>query len=218
MVQLHIVVDPNGPGAGAGLLPGEIIKAGLDGAVCGDCPHRGKASGGSGACYTHGQPMWGENSMVRSHMAKGSAPFDITAFTGRLVRFGAYGDPAAVPFFVWARIANVALNGGALCGYTHAWRYCDPRFSRFCMASVDRLEDWPAAKALGYRSFMVRPKGTPKPTGLVQCPASVEAGKRTTCDTCLACGGTSNNRHSDVSIEAHGTGARRFRPLPLMVI
>jgi hypothetical protein len=154
--------------------------------------------------------MWGENSMVRSHLATGSLPFDITAFTGRRVRFGAYGDPAAVPYFVWARIANVCLNNGGLTGYTHAWQTCDPRFARICMASVDHIDDWPAAKALGYRSFIVRPRGSAKPAGAVQCPASIEAGKRTTCDVCLACGGTSNARSSDISIEAHGSGARRF--------
>ena len=43
----------------------------------------------------------------------------------------------------------------------------------------------------------------------IQCPASEESGKRTTCAACQLCGGTSKNARS-VAIMAHGTGKGNF--------
>jgi len=36
------------------------------------------------------------------------------------------------------------------------------------------------------------------------CPASAEAGKKLTCDRCLACDGTGSKRKGSIVIQAHG--------------
>ncbi len=197
MIQTWILRDDIEPHA--------AFRAGYDEGICGTCAHRSPASGGSGACYvmTFQAPL----QVWRAYKRGNVRDLDLDVFKDRKVRFGAYGDPAAAPFEVWEKIANVAA---AVTGYTHAWRDCDSRFSQYCMASVDNLEEYRAARHSGYRSFVVRPAGTPKPFGLVTCPASDEAGKRTTCAECLQCGGTSNGRRADITIAAHGATAKRF--------
>lgn len=205
MIQTWILRDD--------VAPHTALKQGLDEAICGTCPHRGKASGGSGACYVNvGQ---GPRSLWQAHQDKGSMPMDLSAFAGKRVRFGAYGDPAAVPFHVWERIASVA---DGVTGYTHQWRTAPTGFARFCMASADSVEERREARLMGYRSFQVRTKGSAKPEGTVTCPASAEAGKRTVCADCMQCGGTDNGRRADITIEAHGATARSFMPLALAVV
>ncbi|QSM01193.1 hypothetical protein SEA_NANOSMITE_169 [Mycobacterium phage Nanosmite] len=197
MVQTWILRDD--------IAPHVALRDGLDAAICGTCPHRSPKSGGSGACYVNvGQ---GPRSTWASHQANGSAPFDLDAFRGRKVRFGAYGDPAAVPFEVWQAIASVA---DGVTGYTHAWRTTDPRFAEFCMASCDSVDEYRQARRAGWRGFVVRPAGSEKPAGLVQCPASAEAGKRTVCASCMQCGGTGNGRTVSITIQAHGATRNRF--------
>lgn len=188
------------------IAPHTAMKEGKDEAICGTCPHRSKASGGSGACYVN--VAQGPRATWVAHQQKGSAPFDVTRFAGRKVRFGSYGDPAAVPFEVWESIAEVAE---AVTGYTHQWKACDPRFSRYCMASADSVQGRREARLMGYRAFWVRPAGSEKPSGAVVCPASEEAGKRTVCASCLQCGGTANGRRADITIMAHGTSKNSFQ-------
>lgn len=191
----------------ADVAPHTALKEGKDQAICGTCPHRGKASGGSGACYVNvGQ---GPRSLWVAHNSKGSIPFDLERFRGHKVRFGAYGDPAAVPFEVWESIASVASG---VTGYTHQWRTADTRFARYCMASADTADEGREARKLGYRNFIVRPVGSAKPRGAVVCPASEEAGKRVTCADCLQCGGTDNGRKADITIMAHGATKNAFKP------
>ncbi|AGR46506.1 hypothetical protein ODIN_92 [Mycobacterium phage Odin] len=188
--------------------PLDVIREGLDESICGVCPHRSKASGGSSACYVNvGQ---GPRSTWAAHERNGSASFRVEAFAGQRVRFGAYGDPAAVPFEVWDRIASVAEG---VTGYTHQWRTADPRFAQICMASADSVAERRQARHKGYRTFRVRTASEARLNGEVTCPASREAGYKTVCATCMACGGTDNGRKQDITIIAHGPTAKRFIPL-----
>jgi hypothetical protein len=200
MIQIHIVVD--------GDLPLDVLKQGRDEAICGTCPHRGKASGGTGACYVNlGK---GQNSMMRSHMNKGSVPFDVSRFAGQKVRLGAYGDPAAVPFEIWQSIAAVAEG---VTGYTHQWRTADPRLAQVCMASADSMPEYLEARRAGYKkAFLVLPEGSARPKGFISCPASAEAGKKTVCASCMRCGGESDARKHSIMILAHGATKKQFAP------
>ncbi|AXH46830.1 hypothetical protein SEA_ACOLYTE_87 [Mycobacterium phage Acolyte] len=194
MVQISILrADVN---------PTEAIKLGLDEATCGDCPFRSVASGGDGGCYTHKSLRRGhaQTSSWNAHQAKGSLPFDVEAFRGLKVRFGSYGDPAAVPFEVWEAILTVS---DGVTGYTHQWRTADPRFAELCMASADTVEQRREARHKGYRTFRPRPGNAPRMAGEVICPASTEAGFKTSCETCMACGGTSTGRKQDITIILH---------------
>jgi hypothetical protein len=125
---------------------------------------------------------------------------------GRTIRLGAYGDPAAVPIEVWTALLHRA---GAWTGYTHQWRRF-PEFARYCMASCDSSDERAQARFLGFRVFRVRAPGEALETREVACPASEEAGKKTTCDACRACGGTSAKARVDIAIVAHGASKRRF--------
>lgn len=217
MVQTYILrADVN---------PVAALRLGTDISICGVCPHKSRAAGGTGACYVNvGQ---GPNSAWKAHQHTGSTPFDIERLRGLKIRFGSYGDPAAVPAHVWEQLASVASG---VTGYTHQWNSArlasadlntdaaDITLAQWCMASADTPDEGRMARKLGYRSFIVRSADTARPAGAVVCPASAEAGKRTVCATCMACGGTSNGRRHDVTIIAHGSTASSFRPLPLTVV
>lgn len=194
MIQISIL--------GASMSPTDAIREGRDVDVCGDCIHRSKASGGLGDCYTHKNLRRGyaQTSTWQAHQRNGSLPFDVERFRGRRVRFGAYGDPAAVPFEVWEAIASVASG---FTGYTHQWRTADPRFAELFMASADSEQDEIDSNAKGYRAFRIRLPEAPKLKGEVVCPASAEAGFKTECASCLQCSGTALGRKLNIVIVKH---------------
>lgn len=192
--------------------PADLRDRGHDIAVCGTCPLRSLASGGGGGCYVRRRSngvagVW--DALQRDRYL----PWDAERVgrrlhrIGRPVRIGGDGDPAAVPLSVWEALEAVAPLG--LLGYTHQWRDIDPDYSRFCMASVESPEGREHAHALGYRTFRVRAPEMPRETGETVCPASAEAGYKTTCDVCRACSGTGRGRRSDVVIIAHGASRAR---------
>jgi hypothetical protein len=125
---------------------------------------------------------------------------------GRMVRMGSYGDPAAVPVAIWqAMMARVA----AKTGYTHQWH--TGRFDglqAFCMASCDTASEHTVAKALGWRTFRVRLADEPLMAREIVCPASKEAGAKTSCDACKACGGNTAKARVDIAIMAHGAASK----------
>lgn len=200
MVQSYILAD-NGMSA----------RSGADRSVCGECPHRRYHSGGipgkAGACYVNlGQGPRAVSDGIR----RGIYPtFDDTArdrLRGRLVRLGSYGDPAAIPFHIWADLLK-GTDGHT--GYTHQWK--DPRFARFgmlCMASVDNEAEAHAAWLAGWRTFRVKSAEGLRLSGEVVCPASTEAGHKVTCSQRLACDGAGAKR--SIVIDAHGSLKGRF--------
>lgn len=203
MWQFYILPD--------GVKPTTAIATGQDRAVCGDCVHR-KVN--SGTCYTYGTGIVAANGMTRVHDAGNSREFSPTMVAGSTVRLGSYGDPAAVPYDVWAPIV-AASNGWT--GYTHQWRTCDQRFKSLCMASCDGTDDMAQATAAGWRTYTVVPVGTGRIPGAVPCPSP-----RVKCEDCLKCSGTGAGRRGNVSIQAHGVLAGKFRAtvgqsLPLSV-
>lgn len=184
--------------------PIDAVQTGADASICGNCPHRGDGSGKGRSCYV--SYFQAPQQVYKTAKSGGYTESDsVDMFADRVIRFGAYGDPAAVPFEVWERIAKVAKG---FTGYTHQWENADPRFSGICMASCDSEDDKFRANAKGYRSFRVRGEQDPILPGELVCPASVEGGKRLKCEDCLACGGTRFGKvsvRSNVSIIVHGS-------------
>lgn len=191
----------------ADMTPQEAVDSGADSSICGDCPHRGIVVNGkneSRSCYVtifqaprniHKTAMAGKYD--RASLADGAA-----LLAGRNVRLGAYGDPAAVPFEVWQALLAQAAKGT---GYTHQWKTADSRFALYCMASADSALEGELARAMGYRTFRVGTRAESLVKGLeFLCPASKEAGQKTNCAACLACGGLSSPNRASVFIPAHG--------------
>ena len=180
-------------------LPPHVANTtGEDISVCGNCPHRGTIKNGvnvNRSCYVL---MFVPSSVYKTHAAGRYPQGDSTTLAGRSVRLGSYGDPAAVPYEAWESLLHMADRGS---GYTHQWQTCDQRFRRYCMASADTVAEKEFAQSLGWRTFRI---GNSKTAKEVLCPASKEAGFKTDCATCLACGGLSIPNRASVYIPAHG--------------
>lgn len=189
--------------------PVEAIHTGADASICGSCPHRGDIVDGRNkgrSCYVtvHNAPL----SVWKTYRAGKYPVLSLAeasqAFAGRRIRLGAYGDPAAVPFWFWSQ---ALASADAWTGYTHQWRTAPAEFARFVMASCDSEADHAEAKAMGYRTFRVRLATEALKPREVVCPASAEAGYRTNCAACIACGGTGAKAKADIAIVVHGSKA-----------
>lgn len=210
MVQVYIIrADQN---------PLQAVQTGDDVSICGTCIHMGRIvtdpktgvrKNVGRSCYVtlmHGPRV------VWDAFQRGVYPEVTPAKARRLlarkrVRLGAYGDPGAVPIQIW----QVALQQvDEMTGYTHRWRDV-PELADFCMASCESEVDRVLAKALGFRTYRVRPKGEPKAKGEGHCPAGAEMGKAIQCAYCLLCGGHRSGGKADITIEAHGAGAKNFQ-------
>ncbi len=179
--------------------PHTAVKTGDDSSVCGECPYRPKNGGG---CYvlTHFAPLTVFRTYKKGEYKK-AHPLQLGIGAQRFVRVGSYGDPAAVPTTVW-RSLLVGAKGWT--GYTHQWRTCDPALKEICMASCDHPLDRLLAKSQGWRTFRVRQPDGGRERKEIICPASIEAGHKSTCQECQACNGLGKGRTIDVTIVAHG--------------
>ena len=179
--------------------------------VCGDCKH-GHAHGNS--CYVD-LARDGVNGVYAaynrgSYMNMGSALLHM--FEEESVRFGAYGDPAAVPYHVWDPILEVLKRtGGLWTSYTHQWKTCDPSYKDFCVASVDNLQELQEARAMGWRTFRTLTDSDVLQKGEFNCPATDEAwlrtGRKVQCIDCGACNGLADKsiKRGSAAILVHGT-------------
>jgi hypothetical protein len=193
MIQIWILVKA--------MDPVRAIKEGLDRLICGSCVHRGNGDGSGRSCYVNvGRAPLG---IWRAWQA-GNYPLlrSLEVFTGRRVRFGAYGDPTHLPLSLALAIAG-ASSGWT--GYTHQWRKPSLQGWRsLLMASVDSVAELVIARSLGWSTFRV---GSEASVGESLC-ASERIG--TPCAECLLCAGARNGLES-VHIPPHGTGATHFK-------
>jgi hypothetical protein len=206
----------------ADVSPVEASRTGEDYGVCGDCPHRGRYDpvedrhGVDRTCYVtliHGpRVVWA--SWKRGIYPVVSVAEAAELLEGLPVRFGAWGDPGAVPAHVpiWSAIAEVAST---TTGYTHRHLDTGAHLNGLCMASVDSEVETEEAWALGFATFRVAPTdgSVPRMRGEAICPAAAEAGKVVTCVECpIACNGKVNERVKGRVIIAHGSGKKHFKP------
>jgi hypothetical protein len=191
--------------------PGEALKTGDDASVCGDCIHR---PFNGGACYVQVNKSVASvfKAYQRGRYARPGVDYDPRIlpdlFEGMVFRLGSYGDPTAIPFQVW-RACTLKVKAKA--GYTHQWR--NPAFAAFkllCMASCDSVADVIKAEEMGFRSFRVRRSDEALRDREITCPASAEAGYKTNCASCRACGGLEAKAKVNIAIVAHGPVANRF--------
>lgn len=196
MLQLWIV---------PAISPIAAVKSGADASVCGDCKMRGDGQGKQRSCYVE---WWRAVENIWQNWNKGKAkPFSPALFAACYpdlqLRIGAYGDPVAVPSDVWDTLRSTAEGWTA---YTHQWRQATSDFKRWCMASVDTLEEQREASALGWRTYRSRLESEPLLDSELACPASAEGGHKALCAGCSLCRGKLRPA-KHIAIVAHGVGA-----------
>lgn len=180
--------------------PVRAIMNGGDRSICGDCYHRGSELRPR-TCYVNvGQaPLSVYRSFKRGLYPDGS----IEDHPDRPLRMGAYGDPAALPLEAWHGVRDREI----WTGYTHQWRFCDPRYKDLLMASCDDRFEMIQAAGNGWRSFLVTDvHDAHKVPGAILCP-SVSHG--TQCASCGLCRGAAITAPS-IHIPAHGTAKAAF--------
>ena len=180
----------------------------LDGAVCFDCPFAVSNGAKLTACYTHKRNQYsGFLSSLRS--IRLSLSWDaIPEFSpeiaetlsrlcsGKYIRFGTYGEPSLIPVDL---VSSLCLVASSWTGYTHQWG-AKPEYSPFFMASCHSEGQAKHAESKGWRAFVAAKSAI---AGMVNCPASEEAGFRSTCDKCGLCSGTTGKGRKHVYILEH---------------
>jgi hypothetical protein len=206
MVQTYILRDD--------IDPREANRTGADYSICGNCPLRGTPNPEQGklaigrGCYVNiGQGVL----ITWKHLQRGGYPTvngheAIAAIgAGKMVRAGTYGDPAAVPSYIWESLLSRAKGWT---GYSHQFE--NPQAAAnpaWFMQSVESAEQARAAWALGRRTFRVVNSETEAVTGSeIVCPSN----KGVQCTDCGLCKGNSAKGKSIV-IEAHGAGTIHAR-------
>jgi hypothetical protein len=156
-----------------------------------------------GACYVNlGQ---GPRAIWETYK-KGGYPviMDFDVFKGRAIRFGAYGEPTAIPIDILEKMAAVSIGWT---GYTHRWMLNNNQaYKRFLMASSDSETLAIKARLLGWNTFRHKRPESPLQENEVMCPANPNTG--VTCLTCRKCDGRSN---VNFVIDRHGPTLSHFK-------
>jgi len=168
----------------ADIEPHTAVAAGDDKAICGNCPQ----AAGAGCYVTVFQaPLSVYRTAARGRYRDiSSDPAAVEALgRGRLVRFGAYGDPAALPAAVGQSLGRSARG---FTGYTHQIKHrgFDPAWLDFAMVSCETPEQAAAQHALGRRTFRATHDTTALLPGEIVCSADAYG---ITCEQCLGCDG-----------------------------
>jgi hypothetical protein len=211
--------------------PIEANRTGADYSICGDCHLRGKADStketglaSERGCYVNlGQGP----TIVYKTFDKSGYPRLVDCYgpiysnmnhdqllttygADQNIRCGTYGDPLAVPQWVWDALLKRARNWT---GYTHQFNRIDSdalkvKASRFNMISADTLKEAREHWRNGLRTFRtVINTADIDPANEIVCPATKEGGERTTCEFCNLCAGSSIKAKNIVAV-VHGSGAK----------
>lgn len=188
--------------------PVEAARNGQDESICGNCPH--KAYTGAGTCYVNlgfgPAAIW--QGLKRNIYPKTTPKQTQELLKDKMVRLGSYGDPAALPLTL---VRTILKKAAGWTGYTHQWKDF-PQLKKYVMASCDNSQEYVEARTKGWRTFRIRKVTEPILPGEFICPASKEAGKRKTCNECLACDGTKDNpNRANPVIIVHGQRYKKQR-------
>jgi hypothetical protein len=211
MDQIYILADSEKD-------PLEINRLGLDFGICGNCKFKGdpapdkeKGTARNRACYVtlfQGPLIVWKSLRAGKYLA--AFPWELSELgRGRNIRLGAYGDPAAIP----AHIIEALLEHAAgHTGYSHQWDLlASDKLAARCMISADTETIARVHWAAGRRTFRVIDSVDDiVPGSEILCPATAEAGRRTNCNDCGLCAGSSVIARNIAAV-AHGNGAKYAR-------
>jgi len=176
----------------------------LDDSVCGNCPLKQNIGG---ACYVNlGQAPRAVYDGYKRGIYKDITKANkypkrlIELLNSKPVRFGAYGDPAAVPYEIWAKTLEYAKSGHT--AYTHQFNHkqFDKRMMNFCMVSTETLKGTLKAQELG-RTFRVGNEGGQILPNEIECPSDSEGIQ---CIDCRLCDGNMGDSVQNIVIRSHG--------------
>lgn len=196
MIQIWILPDN-------GMTPGDAADAGENSAACGNCPLQRQG------CYVNlGHAPY----MIHGKLSRGGYPNYDPAIhqrriEGRKVRFGAYGDPAAIPDDILRHWADVSAGWT---GYSHQLFWIDRTradfLASFLMVSCHTPAQNAEAIRRGWRPFtVIRPEQNP-PLNSVECPFYTHGVQ---CVDCGLCDGLESKARPVYAI-AHGPWAGRL--------
>ena len=176
-------------------------KTGNDDAVCGDCPIKKE-------CYvlTFQGPLsvWnaykrGSYENINLNFAKYVSILKKRFFMELIIRFGAYGDPAALPEWL---ITSIADNCKDFTGYTHQWNKRKFNYLKnYFMASVETKKLAEKALKKGFRYFRIKPENAINFEKEITCPSDLGI----QCIDCKLCNGAKQAKN--ITIQAHGARA-----------
>lgn len=180
---------------------GKASQKGLDKAVCGDCKLRHY---NNGACYVtlHHAPLAVWKSYHKGNYKQLNG--DYSVFEGLNIRFGAYGDPYAIPLDILIQIKSRVKNNTS---YTHQWK-TEPNsvLKTMSMASADNLTEAKEAQSMGWRTFRVATMDSDIMKNEIVCPNYT---KGINCLDCGLCNGTTI-KAKNIVIPVHGTKKKKF--------
>ena len=182
-----------------GVKPHEAIKTGADYSVCGDCKHRKKT------CYVlvHNAPRAVYEAYMNGRYPHIGIPQAVALFEGASVRFGAWGDPAAIPQHIGEPLMKAPK---VRTGYSHQWHKAFAAWlAPYVMASVDNLDEYATATSQGWRTFRVKRANAAIAPGEIVCLADAQD---RTCAACGLCNGA--GRGKNIVIDVHGQKKARF--------
>lgn len=185
--------------------PTEAIRDGSDRAICGDCIHRMQPDGRR-TCYVRPQgpgSVWTAYKAGRYPSAQNHKRTLARIGAGRAVRLGAYGDPGAVPTWVWTRLL---ADADTWTGYTH-----NGGPTGLCMVSVDSPEEASDAHEQGFRTYRVLGPGEEPGPNELMCPHYTHGVQCIDCGLCDGVRSAADRRKSIVA-PAHGTSAAFVNP------
>lgn len=193
MLQVWILSDN-------GLKPTEAKKSGDNASVCGVCPIKkecyvnlGQAPRSIYDAYKRGRYL--DLSDDQEGIAK--------LVKGQFVRFGAYGDIAALPYDLSALIVAHCSGHTA---YTHQRKHkaFDARLYQIAHVSAETAAEAITGVQVGFNTFRIVSDYSHKLPGEIVCPSEVGV-------SCLECGLCNGRKGKNIVIKAHGTSGKKLQ-------
>jgi hypothetical protein len=208
--------------------PVSANRTGADISICGHCIHKGhpknpnenRGFARKRSCYVN--LVFAPNQIFKTYK-RGGYPIaqkraDLEDLgRKKIVRLGAYGDPAAVPRDIWEDLLKYSSGRT---GYSHQIIDSNLQLNQqfapladICMISADTIEQARIAWSQGLRTYrVVSDLSDVDRQKEIICPASKEAGAITTCAKCKLCSGSKGKAQKarSVAIVVHGAGKKHF--------